>query len=372
MSKAAELANLIGNINAGGGGVNRNILINGSTSVAQRGTSSTGIGASSGYFTCDRWKITTGNTAGRLTMTQDSSAPSGTGLANSIKLDCTTADTSIAADELTIIGQSIEGQNLQTTQKGTSSAVPITVSFYAKANASATYVAELFDHDNTRNNTRAFTVGTDWARVELTFIPDTTGTLDDDNAASLTFQIWLHAGSTYSGGTFSDNTWQSVTAANRYAGSRTSIFDSTSRELFLTGLQLEVGQNPTSFEVEPFDVTLRKCYRYFQKSYDYARSPGYSESSTSSHTRMWLANRNSSTPHYYNLFSGGKLRTAPTVTNYNSYDGGINEISNYDATAGDNAGNYVSRIGEDGYTTYANSQTLGHFMAFQFTADAEL
>jgi hypothetical protein len=250
--------------------------------------------------------------------------------------------------------------------------VPITVSFYAKANASATYVAELFDHDNTRNNTRAFTVGTDWARVELTFIPDTTGTLDDDNAASLTFQIWLHAGSTYSGGTFSDNTWQSVTAANRYAGSRTSIFDSTSRELFLTGLQLEVGQNPTSFEVEPFDVTLRKCYRYFQKSYDYARSPGYSESSTSSHTRMWLANRNSSTPHYYNLFSGGKLRTAPTVTNYNSYDGGINEISNYDATAGDNAGNYVSRIGEDGYTTYANSQTLGHFMAFQFTADAEL
>jgi hypothetical protein len=90
MSKAAELANLIGNINAGGGGVNRNVLINGAMNVAQRGTSSTGIGASSGYFTCDRWKITTGNTAGRLTMTQDSSAPSG--FANSIKLDCTTAD----------------------------------------------------------------------------------------------------------------------------------------------------------------------------------------------------------------------------------------------------------------------------------------
>ena len=54
MSKAAELANLIGNINAGGGGVNRNAIINGAMNVAQRGTSSTGIGASSGYFTCDR------------------------------------------------------------------------------------------------------------------------------------------------------------------------------------------------------------------------------------------------------------------------------------------------------------------------------
>ena len=55
MSKAAELANLIGNINAGSGGVNRNLVINGAMNVAQRGTSSTGIGGSSGYFTCDRW-----------------------------------------------------------------------------------------------------------------------------------------------------------------------------------------------------------------------------------------------------------------------------------------------------------------------------
>ena len=48
MSKAAELANLIGNINAGGGGVNRNVIINGAMNVAQRGTSSTGIGGASG------------------------------------------------------------------------------------------------------------------------------------------------------------------------------------------------------------------------------------------------------------------------------------------------------------------------------------
>ena len=264
MSKAAELANLIGNINAGGGGVNRNVIINGAMNVAQRGTSSTGIGASSGYFTCDRWKITTGNTAGRLTMTQDSSAPSG--FANSIKLDCTTADTSIAADEITILGQSLEGQNVQAFAKGTSDAKPFVVSFYVKGNASATYVAELYDHDNTRNITQAFSVTTDWARVELTFPADTTGALDDDNAASLTFQIWIHAGSTYSGGTFADNTWGSVTQANRYAGSRTSFFDSTDRTFFLTGVQLEVGQNPTEFEhINNFGEELARCQRYYQR-----------------------------------------------------------------------------------------------------------
>ena len=264
MSKAAELANLIGNINAGGGGVNRNVIINGAMNVAQRGTSSTGIGASSGYFTCDRWKITTGNTAGRLTMTQTADGPSG--FANCIKLDCTTADTSIAADEITILGQSFEGQNVQAFAKGTSDAKPFVVSFYVKGNASATYVAELYDHDNTRNITQAFSVTTDWTRVELTFPADTTGAFGDDANASLTFQIWIHAGSTYSGGTFADNTWGSVTQANRYAGSRTSFFDSTDRTFFLTGVQLEVGQNPTSFEHEPFGVTQEKCHRYFYQT----------------------------------------------------------------------------------------------------------
>jgi len=317
MSKAAELANLIGNINAGGGGVNRNVIINGAMNVAQRGTSSTGIGASSGYFTCDRWKITTGNTAGRLTMTQDSSAPSG--FANSTKLACTTADTSIAADEITILGQSLEGQNVQAFAKGTSDAKPFVVSFYVKGNASATYVAELYDHDNTRNITQAFSVTTDWARVELTFPADTTGALDDDNAASLTFQIWIHAGSTYSGGTFADNTWGSVTQANRYAGSRTSFFDSTDRTFFLTGVQLEVGQNPTEFESEPVERTLHKCKRYYEHNYEagYYPADGVNYSQTSS---PFLGN-------CYHQTSGGRYimthhkfevekRTSPTVTLY--------------------------------------------------------
>ncbi len=243
-------------------GPNRNVIINGAMNVAQRGTSETGIGASSGHFTCDRWKITTGNTAGRLTMTQDSSGPSG--FANSIKLDCTTADTSIAADELTILGQSIEGQNLQKFAKGTSDAKAFAVSFYVKGNASATYVAELYDHDNTRNITQAFSVTTDWTRVSLVFPADTTGTLDDDNAISLTFQIWIHAGSTYSGGSFSNNTWGSVTQANRYAGSRTSFFDSTSRTFFITGVQLEP-ISVTEFEHLSFAEDLELCKRYYQQ-----------------------------------------------------------------------------------------------------------
>ena len=259
MSKAAELANLIGNINAGGGGVNRNVIINGAMNVAQRGTSNTGLGASAGYFTVDRFRMDSGSTAGRYTMTQDSSAPSG--FANSLKLACTTADTSIASGEYLILQQKLEGQNLQGFAKGTSDAKPFAVSFYVKGNASATYVAELYDNDNTRQVSKSFTVGTDWARVELSFPADTTGAFDDDNAFSLQLQIWLHSGSSYTSGTLSE-TWTSVTEANRAVGI-SSFFDSTSRTFFITGVQVEVGQNPTTFEHEPFERTLNKCYRYF-------------------------------------------------------------------------------------------------------------
>ena len=50
---------------------------------------------------------------------------------------------------------------------------------------------------------------------------------------------------------------------NYGAGQTVNILDSTSNEWFITGVQLEIGQNPTSFEHEPVERTLNKCYRYF-------------------------------------------------------------------------------------------------------------
>ena len=303
MSKAAELANLIGNINAGGGGVNRNAIINGSMNVAQRQSSSTGVGANSGYYVCDRWRIAT-NTSGRATLSQDSSAPSG--FANSYKFACTTADTSIDSAEQFKLEQRIEGQNVQMFAKGTSDAKPFAVSFYVKGNASATYVCELFDEDNSRQCSKLFNVTTDWTRVELTFPADTTGTFDDDNARSLTFGIFLHAGSDRTSGTLNSSGLASSTNANRAAGI-SSFFDSTDRTFFLTGVQLEVGQTPTEFEHEPFERTLLKCQRYFQK----IESPG----STANYNAFpYTGLSRTSTIGKVSLGWITQLRASPTIT----------------------------------------------------------
>lgn len=260
MSKAAELANLIGNINAGGGGVNRNVIINGAMNVAQRGTSSTGI-SSGGIYTVDRFKVST-SSAGRSTMTQETITDL-PGFANAIKLDCTTADTSIGSSEYLQLSQYIEGQNLQTFAKGTSDAKPMTISFYVKGNGNATYMCELYDGDNGRRSGIQFSVTSSWNRVSLTFDGDTTGAFDDDNALSLYLNLWLAAGSGYSGGTYTANTWASNVNANRAVGAD-NFYSSTDNEFFITGVQLEVGQNATEFEHEPYDVTLRKAYRYYE------------------------------------------------------------------------------------------------------------
>ena len=259
MTKAAELAKMgevLTNSQLGG---RRNILINGSQIVAQRATQVTGIGASGGYQTVDRWTISAANTAGRFTMDQSTDAPSG--FANSTKLTCTTADTSIAAGEILQFQTKIEGQDLQSLKKGTSDAEKVTVSFYVKGNASATYTCELHDRDNTRYNGQEFSVTTSWTRIILTFIGDTTGAFDNDNAVSMSLNFNLHGGSTYTGGTFSSNTWH-TTDNQRFGDNQTSFFDSTDRTFFITGIQLEVGEQATPFEHRSYGEEIALCRRY--------------------------------------------------------------------------------------------------------------
>ena len=238
----------------------RNIAINGAMQVAQRATSKTDI-STSGYHTVDRFRMAT-NSAGRSTMTQETITDL-PGFANAIKLDCTTADTSLGSGEYLQLSQFFEGQDLQSFKKGTSSAEKVTVSFYVKGNGNATYVCELFDGDNTRHINQQFSVTSSWNRVSLTFNGDTTGAFDDDNDLSLYLNLWLAAGSGYSGGTYTANTWAANVNANRAVGG-SNFYSSTDNTFFITGFQVEVGDSASDFEHRSFGEELSLCQRYFQ------------------------------------------------------------------------------------------------------------
>ncbi len=276
----------------------RNVIINGGMFVAQRASSATGLGASSGYFTCDRWNLTAENTNGRLTMSQESPTDL-PGFSHAIKLDCTTADTSIAAGEDLILSQSIEGYNLQHFKKGTSEARGWALSFYAKGDTTSTYAVELLDGNNTRHICSLFTIHSNWSRVKINFPADTTGALAVNANTMITLNFWLHAGSTYNGGTL-QTTWAAKSNANRAVGAD-SFFASTDRNFHLTGVQLEPGDECTEFQYEPFEATMRKCQRYYHRV-----SPN---------------NRNLGVASYYNgttvitsVYFPVEMRAVPTIT----------------------------------------------------------
>ena len=260
MTRARELAEL-GSVYDNNALTNRNLVINGAMQVAQRGTSSTGLGASSGYFTVDRFNPNFNATAGRLTMTQETITDL-PGFTKCIKYACTTADTSIASNEEFGILYRMEGQDLQQFKKGTSGALRKTLSFYVKGNASATYVVELMDSDNSSRHIGAtFSVTTDWTRVEITFPGDTTGALDDDSAASLDLQFFLHAGSNNTSGTLQTD-WGALDQTARAVGN-VNLADSTDNEWYITGVQLEVGSTETPFEYRSFGEEKKLCERYY-------------------------------------------------------------------------------------------------------------
>jgi len=264
MTKAAELAKMgevITNSQIG----RKNIVINGAMQISQRSASVTGLGAATGYFTLDRWVMVENDaSAGRFTMSQ-SAVTDLAGFSNALKIDCTTVDTSIAAGEVLTITQRIEGLNLQQLKASSTSTKAFTVSYYAKSNASRAIALEIHTTEGTNKQISALhTIGTSWARYSMTVPAASSTELDNDNTEAMQVNLWLHGGSTFTGGTLNTGALAASTNANRAAGIG-SIFASTDNTLEITGFQIEVGSQATPFEHRSFGEELALCQRYLVK-----------------------------------------------------------------------------------------------------------
>lgn len=352
-------------------GVNfRNIIINGDMNLSQRGTSSSSI-TSSGYYTCDRFQ-TSASSIGTWTQSKSTDVPSGQGFSRSLKMDCTSADASPAASDNLIIIQKFEGQNLQYLKKGTSSAKQLTLSFWVKSNKTGTYIAGLHDRDNSRIVSKSYTISSadTWEKKTITFPADTTGAFDNDNAGSLDIQMWLAAGSDFSGGTLA-TTWQSQTNANRAVG-QVNLADSTDNEWYITAIQLEASDTASDFEHLPFDVSLDRCKRYFQKTYPLINSPGADTDDGMVFNRI---NSNFTNKPYPARFEKEVRTNSPTITIFSKtgVSGSASNFGTGTSHSSNDALTTISNIGSTGFGYIGgHGGSAGQGFGIHYTVDAEL
>ena len=267
-SKARQLADLGGDTDnledvssAYGSGAlsNRNLIINGAMQVAQRGTSFTPT--SDNTYTLDRWRSRYfGSGSGRFSVSQEtSSTPDDFPYA--IKATVTTTDTSGTYGYS--ISYTTEGNTLNGTAFGTSSAKDITLSFWVRSSVTGTYCVSHRNGAATKSFVSEYSINTadTWEYKTITVSGETSGTWSTDNTAGLLIDFGL-GGQTSK--TTTANAWQ--TGNYVYSSNQTDWINTSGATFYLTGVQLEVGDTATPFEHRSYGQELALCQRYYETS----------------------------------------------------------------------------------------------------------
>jgi len=265
MSRARDFADLAGSADAGGL-TGRNLVINGAMQVAQRGTDINGV--ANGGFCTDRFKMRIANTD-NLVVNLDQTTDTPDGYPNSLKLSVGTVESALASDEYVSFGQVVEAQNLQHLKYGTSGAETLSLSFWVKSSVTGTYAISIFQQDassspDRRYYSKTYTISSanTWEYKTITISPNTDDVINNDNGQGLRIDWTLGAGSNYTSG--SNDTWGAIT--NWMVGHNASWITTSSATFFLTGVQLEVGEQDTPFEHRSFGDELQRCQRYFHRT----------------------------------------------------------------------------------------------------------
>jgi len=279
MTKARDLADFLGNNtslstinNAYAAGTlvptvtttNPSLIINGDFRISQRGTSFVSPGQA--VYTLDRWASGMQTTTGAITVTQETDVPtaseSGSNFVNSMKIDVTTADTSIAAGDRTSMMYRVEGNDIAFAGFGLAGTRYMTLSFWHKHTKTGTHSVSFTNSDRNRGYPMEYTQTTTdtWEKAELTFPVDTTGSWFTDNRIGMNIYFSIAMGANYSG---TANTWAGATIY----GTTTTVnnLDSTSNNMLFAGVKLEAGSEATDFQHISYGEELAKCQRYYEE-----------------------------------------------------------------------------------------------------------
>jgi hypothetical protein len=259
MGKAASLAN-IGSIADSSLGF-RNRIINGAMVIDQRNAGASQTPTADDTFNVDRWAAGI-NVSSKFSMQQNTAdAPKTQGFTNCVKITSLSAY-SVAAGDVAVFKQIIEGFNIADLAWGTASASPVTLSFWVRSSLTGTFGGTLMNGGQNRAYPFTYTINTanTFEYKTITIAGDTTGTWAVGNTAGIRLNFQLGVGSTFVGtaGSWSANNYFGATGATSVVGTNGATF-------YITGVQLEKGSTATSFDYRPYGTELALCQRYYYK-----------------------------------------------------------------------------------------------------------
>lgn len=343
--------------------VSFNAIINGGMDLWQRNTSFASV--ANGTFTADRWKYSkTGSMVDTITRSTSVPTPdTNTPLFNySLLSTVTTAQGSLGASDFNSIDHPIEGYNFKELAQRT-----MTLSFWVNSSVTGTFCVGLTNSGSDRSYVAEYTISNanTWERKVITISASpSAGTWNYTNGTGLVVRFTKASGTTYQTAAGSWATGNYLATSNQ-----TNLVATNSATFAITGVQLERGSYANPFVIESFGEIVRKCQRYFEKSYDLETVPG---------TASAAGNRDSSNQNLLGTGSASQFqtfnfliskRTDPTVVIYASSTGASGFV-----TQDDNSTVALGGVGTNQTCyRYSYTNTSGRYAGqHQMTASCEL
>ncbi len=302
----------------------RNRIINGDMRIDQRneGASLTNAAATVA-FPVDRFFFF-GTSASKFSAQRNAAAITPPpGFTNYVGITSLAATTPASSDVYSLYHR-IEGLNVADLGFGAAGAKTVTLSFWVRSSLTGSFGGTLNNSASNRSYPYSYSISAanTWEQKTVSVSGDTTGTWLTTNGVGLGVQWDLGSGSTFRS---TAGSWQ---AGNYLAPTgATDVIGTSGATLYITGVQLEIGNAATEFERRPFGQELSLCQRYYQKTYNIGVVPGTGSLLGSEFFEVYTGVAASTAGNVNKGFRfAGAMRDVPSVVLYSDNSGAANAI----------------------------------------------
>jgi hypothetical protein len=236
----------------------RNRIINGDMQIDQRNNGAS-VTPTNLQYTLDRWLYQSAQASKISIQRNAGSVTPPAGFINYLGSTSLSAYT-VGSSETFMVSQRIEGFNISDLNWGTANAKTVTLSFKVQSSLTGTFGGVIGNHNATRAYPFSYTISSanTWTTISVTIAGDTSGTWLTTNGLGIVVYFSLGTGATLSGtaGSWTSSEFYSVTGA-------TSVVGTSGATWYITGVQLEAGEQASGFEFMPIDIDLFRCQRYY-------------------------------------------------------------------------------------------------------------